>query len=68
LDDRTIARNLGVNQLPPYRRAALCGAQTRLKSGELITLKKLGAAIGTIGQELQLSWRKMAFVGGHDQR
>ena len=68
MDDRTIVRNLGVNQLPPYRRAALCGAQTRLKSGELITLKKLGAATGAAGQEWQPSARKMASVGGHDQR
>ncbi|MBZ5670159.1 MAG: hypothetical protein LAO04_10565 [Acidobacteriia bacterium] len=35
---------------------------------EPITLKKLGAAIGAAGQELHLSGRKMAFLGGHDQR
>jgi hypothetical protein len=43
-------------------------AQTRLKSGEPITLKKLGAAIGVAGQELQPSRGKMAFAGGHNQR
>jgi len=35
---------------------------------EPITLKKLGAVISAAGQELQVSGRKMAFVGGHDQR
>jgi len=35
---------------------------------EPITLKKLGAAISAAGEELQLSGRKMAFVGGHDHR
>jgi hypothetical protein len=38
-----------------------------VKSCRPITLKKLGAAIGAAAQELQ-SARKMAFVGGHDQR
>ena len=43
------------------------GSQARLKSCRPITLKKLGAAIGAAARELQ-SARKMAFVGGHDQR
>jgi hypothetical protein len=51
-----------------WRRVQLCGLPTRLKSGEPITLKKLGAAIGAGGQELQMSGRKMASLGGHDQR
>jgi hypothetical protein len=38
-----------------------------LKSCRPITLKKLGAAIGAAAQELQPT-RKMAFLGGHDQR
>jgi hypothetical protein len=51
-----------------WRRAQLGGAQTRLKSGEPITLKKLGAAKGAAGQELQPFRRKTAFVGEHAQR
>jgi hypothetical protein len=35
------------------RRAQLCGPQARLKSGEPITLKKLVAAVGAAGQELE---------------
>jgi hypothetical protein len=50
-----------------WRRAHLCGPQARLKSCRPITLKKLGAAVGAAAQELQ-SARKMAFVGGRDQR
>jgi len=46
-----------------WRRAQLCGQQA-----EPITLNKLGAAISFAGEELQLSGRKMAFVGGHNQR
>jgi len=46
-----------------WRRAQLCGQQTKP-----ITLKKLGAAVSAAGEELQMSGRKMAFVGGHDQR
>jgi hypothetical protein len=46
-----------------WRRAQLCGQQT-----ESITLKKLGAGISAAGEELQLSGRKMALVGGHEQR
>ncbi|MGD0458351.1 MAG: hypothetical protein ABSC21_11485 [Terriglobia bacterium] len=30
--------------------------------------QKAGVAIGAAGQEVQVSGRKMAFVGGHDQR
>jgi len=44
------------------RRAQLCGQQA-----EPITLKELGAAVSAAGEELQLSGRKMAFVGEHDQ-
>jgi hypothetical protein len=51
-----------------WHRAKLCDTQTGLISGEPITLKKLGSAIGAAGQEWQPSARKMAFVGGHDQR
>jgi len=50
-----------------WRRAQLCGPQTRLKSGDPINLSKLVAAVGAAGQELQPSARKMAFVSGHDQ-
>jgi hypothetical protein len=51
-----------------WRKAQLCGAQTRLKSGAPITLKKLGAAKGAAGQELQPFRCKKAFGGGHDPR
>jgi hypothetical protein len=30
--------------------------------------QKAGVAIGAAGQEVQVSGRKMAFAGGHDQR
>jgi len=51
-----------------WRGAQLCGPQTRPKSGEPITLKKLGAMIGGAGEELRVSGRKTPFVGGHDER
>jgi hypothetical protein len=51
-----------------WRRAQLCGTQTQRKSRELIALKKLAAAKGAAGQELQPSRRNTAFSGGHDQR
>ena len=35
---------------------------------EPINLKKLGAAISAAGDELHLCGRKMALVGGHDER
>jgi len=38
-----------------WRTAQLCGPETGLKSGEPITLKKLGAAMGAAGQGLQSS-------------
>jgi hypothetical protein len=43
-------------------------AQSAALRPEPITLKKLGAVISAAGEELQVSGRKMAFVGGHDQR
>jgi hypothetical protein len=43
------------------------GAERSSAAGT-ISLKKLGAVISAAGQELQVSGRKMAFVGGHDQR
>jgi hypothetical protein len=54
--------------LADWRRTQLCGAQTRLKSDEPITLKKLSAAKGAADQELQPFRHKMAFVGEHGQR
>jgi hypothetical protein len=48
-----------------WRRAQLCGPQTRLISGEPIILKKLGAAAG---QGVEPSSRKIPFVGGYNQR
>jgi hypothetical protein len=50
-----------------WRRAQLCDPQTRLTSGEPITLKKIGSAIGAFGQGLERP-REMPFVGGHDRR
>ena len=50
-----------------WRRAQLCGPQTSPKSGQPITLKKLGAGIGAPAQELQ-SARKMVLVRRLDQR
>jgi len=47
-------------EIAGWRRAELCGGT--------ITLKKLGAVISATGEELQVSGRKMTFVGGHDQR
>ena len=49
-------------------RAQFWGPQTKLKSGQPITLKKLAAATGSADRELQPPERKIAFVGGHDQR
>ena len=36
-----------------WRRAQLCGPQTKLKSGGPSTLKKLGAAMGAAGQGME---------------
>jgi hypothetical protein len=57
---------------PADKQKAHLGAKLRedfdKAPAEPLTLEKLGAAISAAGEELQLSGRKMAFGGGHDQR